>query len=74
MAEVGVGGRPVEGRIGVSVATIAGLSRGLRNIVRFSVSLKVHGGHQSACCSKFKATGVYPRLGIYDTKSRVEDG
>lgn len=41
MEDGGVGGRPVEGRIGVSVATTAGVSRGLRNIVWFSVSFKV---------------------------------
>ena len=41
MEEGGVGGRPVEGRMGVSMATIAGISRGLRNIVGVSVSFKV---------------------------------
>lgn len=71
--EGGVGGRPVEGRIGVSVATTAGVSRGLRNIVWFCMSFKVLEEISCHPLAKEKVR-VHLRIGIYDTESRVGDG
>lgn len=73
MGEGGVGGRPVEGRIGDSVATTAGVSRGLRNMVWFFVCfdfLEKINCHSVA----IKKVRVQLRIGIYDTESRVGDG
>ena len=73
MEEGGVGGRPVEGRIGDSVAITAGISRGLRNIVWFSVSFKVL---EEINChpAADKNVRVQLRIAIDDTESRVGDG
>ena len=73
MEEGGVGGRPVEGRIGDSVATTVGVSRGLRNIVWFFVCFEAF---EEINCHPvtIKKVRVQLRIGIYDTESRVGDG